>query len=286
MEDLLVSHSDHDAVSYAILHERLESQPDLQFSLEDTQALLKELTTFELGRFLLQHRGLNGLWTAYWIWDAPNLTLTNTLEAWFVHKAPVVLATRERATIFQELAQKYLSGRQRLASVPCGRMDDLLRLTYPKPVALYGIDLDPEALQLAEHYARSRDLLRYCTFFHRNAWDLQLTNTFDVMLSNGLNIYVSEPEKITLLFEQMYQALQKGGVLITSFLTPKSEWVGVNHEDLTLEVAIFRDILQVRWSNECTEQAMREILQKIGFSVEEVRYDRQRRFPSIVAVKC
>lgn len=62
--------------------------------------LLTQLTQFELGKFLLKNKGLNGFWTAYIIIHGPQMKNLHPLEQWILHHAPAVKATQERFEIF------------------------------------------------------------------------------------------------------------------------------------------------------------------------------------------
>lgn len=63
---------------------------------------IDELQEFELGRFLLMHRGLNGFWTDYILQhpDHPMKALSG-MEDFILNRCPVVLATQERFKIFK-----------------------------------------------------------------------------------------------------------------------------------------------------------------------------------------
>ncbi|MDP9196256.1 MAG: hypothetical protein M3O22_05760 [Pseudomonadota bacterium] len=127
-----------------------KSAATLALLLEEELDLLRQLTEFELGRFLLRSRGLNGYWTAWLILHGPELA-QHPLEQWLVHEAPTVCATRERFGIFRQQLNAALRPGASLCSVPCGLMDDLLGLddeAFPD-LSLTGIDPDPDSLQLA-----------------------------------------------------------------------------------------------------------------------------------------
>ena len=101
--------------------------------------LRSALGQFELGRFLLDNRGLNGYWTSYVLLfpdrgRQTNLSSDGTplseLETWLLNRCPIILATQERFRIAQMVTQQQLRAGMSLASLPCGLMDDLLSLDY------------------------------------------------------------------------------------------------------------------------------------------------------------
>src|SRR5688572_4975786 len=103
-----ITHSNQSGIDILAAEKRLKEMQTLTLPLEETLALLAELTKFELGQFLLSNRGLNGFWTAYVIIHAQHKVLSNPLEQWVIHQAPVIKATRQRFSIFQQLSQSYL----------------------------------------------------------------------------------------------------------------------------------------------------------------------------------
>ena len=174
--------------------------------------LLKELSEFELGRFLLTQRGLNGYWTAYVILHGIKLVGLSPLESWIIHKAPGIQATRERFYIFQQQVQKRLSDNMALASIPCGLMDDLLTLDHSAfdEITLTGIDFDPSSLELAKQNAKINNI-GFTNFIQQDASNLGVSDSFDVIVSNGLNIYEPNPKRLLELYTQFYYALKAGG---------------------------------------------------------------------------
>ncbi len=288
---MLISHQFDEGANTKLITERLKNSTILSLPLNDELELLHQLSEFELGRFLLSHRGLNGYWTAYIILHAKLKKDLHPLEDWLVHCAPGILATQERFGVFQEKLHEYLKENSSIASIPCGLMDDLLQLntTNLSNVAMFGIDLDTESLELARKSSLTR--LTDATFFQRDAWDLGEEGRFDLITSNGLNIYEPDSQRVIALYQEFFKALKPGGILITSFLTPspaadnESTWRHYNPEDILKQSAIFKDILQVNWQATRTEKETRAQLTKAGFRVCEVIYDSQGMFPAIVVQK-
>lgn len=290
---LLISHGGSVAYDQTVHENRLRNlEEDLVFPLKDELDLLNQLTQFELGRFLLKNKGLNGYWTAYVILHGPKIKGLSPLENWILHSSPVVKATRERFRIFQQKLQSLLKDGATLMSLPCGAMDDLLRLNYERAsfVHLIGVDLDESSLDLAEENASDRGFSSV-DLIHRDAWQLGLHETCDVLTSNGLNVYEPDDAKVVELYRQFYEALKPGGILITSFLTPppalskKSTWKNYDAEAIKKQKALFGDIMQIGWQTFRTEAQTRTQLEEAGFDVLEVTYDSQGVFPTVVAEK-
>lgn len=265
---------------------------NLSMPLHEEMDLLEQLSDFELGRFLLSNKGLNGYWTAYIILHGPKQQNLHPLEAWILHHSPSVKATQERFRIFQKVLQKNLRDNITIASVPCGLMDDLLTLDYSNThnIRLVGIDLDKKSLDFAQEQSKQLNISNV-RFIQSDAWKLKNNEEFDITTSNGLNIYEPDDEKVIALYRKFYQALKHRGILITSFLTPppamskESSWKNVNPQDALKQKVIFSDIIGVTWQAFRTENKTRLQLEGAGFEVLDVIYDSQGIFPTIVARK-
>lgn len=292
-EQHIISHNSDYQVDLNTTRQRLQDTAILTLPLEETLNLLNQLNEFDLGQFLLKNKGLNGYWTSYVILHAPTKELRNPLENWMIHQAPVVKATRERFYIFQEQLQKHVKSNMTLTSIPCGLMDDLLLLDYSNTenVHLVGIDLDNESIELAQGNASMHMKEETTSFMKKDAWNLGVQEQYDLITSNGLNIYESDDVKVTDLYKEFYKALKPGGTLITSFLTPPpplakdSPWENFNSEDVKKQKAIFGDILQATWQCFRTEIQTRKQLIEAGFIILDIIYDSQGMFPTILAQK-
>ena len=293
-----ISHESEGELDVAAMRVALQEKctNELKLSEDETEVrmgLFDQLTEFEFGRFLLQHKGINGYWTAYMILNGPTKPGLSELENWMLNKAPTVLATQERFRIFQRETQKRLKPRMIIASVPCGTMDDLLRLDYSSApgCALVGIDVDTGSTELAKNNALSLDI-ENVSFETKDAFAMGDKNRFDILSSNGLNIYEHDDERQLLLYKGFHTALKPGGVLVTSFLTPppmmtseKSPWEGFVPADAMKQKIVFADVIGAKWQVFKTEDQIRAQLVKAGFSKIEIIYDRQKMFPTVIATK-
>lgn len=270
----------------------LKKRDDLSISKEEALNLLHQLAAFEEGRFLLQNKGLNGFMTAHIILHAQKKQNLMPLQHFLIHDAPVVKATRERFWIFQEILQTRLASRSSFASIPCGLMDDLFLLNtdHVQDVQFTGIDLDPESISLAKKNAAQHHKTNV-HFEEKDAWQLATSNTYDVITSNGLNIYEKDDDRVIALYKQFYSALKPGGILITSFLTPPpqlspdSPWKKYNILAAQQQKIIFFEIIGVAFQTFRTENQTRNHLMQAGFKTIDIRYDLQRMFPTVIAQK-
>jgi SAM-dependent methyltransferase len=268
-------------------------------SSEEMCHLVDLMQMFELGRFLLKNRGLNAHWIHYIVVEAPKQIgeqyRLSDLERFFLYRAPTFLATQERYTIFQREIQKRLFPGCIFASLPCGVMADLIDLDYRSilPGKLVGIDLEYEALQEARRYAEQKGRADWIELRRADAWELNCCDEFDLLTSNGLNIYEPSDERVLQLFKQFYKALKPGGVLIASYLSLpplpgfQTEWDlrEVDSQDALMQKILLGEILQVKWQVYRSRQQMEAILRAAGFAEWEFFDDRARIFPVIVAKK-
>ncbi|PWC09477.1 SAM-dependent methyltransferase [Brenneria corticis] len=286
----------HDALMESA-RDRLRQSGDLPAaSVEQQLAILEELATFELGRFLLQHHGLNAYWTHHLVTyrsDASDANFSGQLEALIHQRLPSVLATRERFGIFRQQLQQLLRPGIVMASVPCGFMGDLLLLDYThhQDVSLIGVDLDEQALEGARQLAVQRDLEKRLSLYCHDAWSLNLGTRVDVLTSNGLNIYQPDDERVTALYRAFFDGLKPGGTLVTSFLTPPpalsadSPWREADPTLLAFQQLLFSRILNAKWTSFRTHAQTQAQLEKAGFSDIQFINDRMHMFPTVVARK-
>jgi hypothetical protein len=108
-QETLITHKQNESsFDIAEFQHNLTQKENLSIPLHEGVKLLEQLSQFELGRFLLLNKGLNGYWTAYVILHGPKKQNLHPLEAWVLHYAPSVRATQERFRIFQKVLQENL----------------------------------------------------------------------------------------------------------------------------------------------------------------------------------
>lgn len=269
-------------------------------------SMLNDLAVSPLGRFFLEHQGANGFWTDYIInypqtqdsehgVDSEGNALTPT-EKFIIYDAPVTLAHRERFKIFQRETQKRLTNGCTIASIPCGCMRDLITLDFSKVenVALVGVDLDSESLELASYIAKKRGVEKNVKLYQKNAWDIDFENCFDVINSSGLNVYEPSRKRVVELYKIFYKALKKGGTLITAVLThppgsseEKSEWNldKILSNNIDKERILFSEIVESAWLNFRSTDEMIKDFREAGFKDVKVIGDSGYIFPTIIATK-
>jgi SAM-dependent methyltransferase len=289
----IISHNEHNQkIDLGLYESNIKAQNNLTFSFDDTIKMLHQLAEFDLGKFLLSNKGLDGYWTAYVILHGPKQKKLSDLENWMLNDAPAIKATRERFHIFQTQIKKHLNDNMVVASIPCGLMDDYLTLNLSKynNIKIIGIDLDPSSLEAASKNAQKFSNPNV-ELYKKDAWKLGDDSKYDVITSNGLNIYEPNNDKVVALYKNFYDALKPNGVLITSFLTPpptvskKSSWKNFNIQDALKQKVIFGDIIQAGWQSFRTEAQTRDQLIAAGFTNIEFEYDQQGMFPTVIAKK-
>lgn len=268
-------------------------------TVDEQLKILDELAQFEFGRFLIQHRGINGYWTHYMLtypWrDKEGGKALSALEYFLLNNAPIILATQQRFAIFLQQNQTKVQSGAALACIPCGLLGELLYLNFKGTdnIRLIGMDFDEQSLVSARQLANKRHLSSFVECVCMDAWSMNQQETFDLISSNGLNIYEPNEDKVIDLYRRFYKALKKSGMLVTSFLTPPSyatmdcEWVmnEVNLDDLRLQRIIFSDVLQATFQCYRTSLQTQNQLETAGFKSIQFIYDKARMFPTVVAIK-
>lgn len=259
-------------------------------TVSERLAYLEKLSQFELGRFLIVNRGMNGFWTHY-VCTAPQRSFQNLseLEMFLLYQRPMALATQERFQKFLMISQLKLRANTKIASIPSGLMGDLLFLDYSNvsDFELTAIDIDPESLMHAEQLAIERRLTLYFQKQQNDAWELNIKNNFDLICSSGLNIYVDDSANVIKLYQQFFDALKPGAHLITSFLNSRAEWVESMIDTIALkkQQIIYQDVLGFKGNAlRSTKETLLQ-LESAGFCNIEFHYDRAKIFPTVVAQK-
>lgn len=287
------------------LREQIQTRGDLPFyTIADQLDLLHQLSQFDFGRFMLQNQGINGYWTHYMLthpWFGRKTGLNNRkeaftpLETFLLDKAPTMLATQQRFEIFLNENQKSVKEGAKLACIPCGMMGELLYLDFANiaDIKLIGIDYDAHTLKDAAALAEQQNKSRFVELIQADAWNLNIKNEFDLISSNGLNIYEPDNQRVTELYRQFYIALKPGGKLVTSYLTyplgmtDECEWdlSEIDQEALLLQKTIFVDIMAAKFRCFRSTQETKEQLSSVGFKDIEVIFDQAKMFPTVVAYK-
>jgi SAM-dependent methyltransferase len=218
-----------------------------------------------------------------------------TFDEYFLNRFPIIQATQQRFNIFQEQLTKHIKSESVVASLPCGLMDDLLTLGLPNAFSgkLVGIDADPLSIQKAGQNAVEKNRKNICDFYVKDAWNLEQPDIYDIITSNGLNVYVDKEPRVISLYKSFFDTLKPGGILITSFVTPPptiseaSEW-DMSQID-TCAVASQKEamieLIGVNWTHFYTSAQTRSHLEQVGFENIQFHWDVQKMFPTVTAVK-
>ena len=279
--------------SVAEIKQRLQTATDLILPLDEVLDLLQQLTEFELGRFLLQNRGLNGKWIKHIVLSDENTSGLHPLEYWICNKCPGMVCGKQRYRYFQDITRENLRDGMALANIPAGEMDVLYSIdTHAySDISITGLDIDPEAIAAARQNMKNYNINAVVDLQIGDAWNMQFSEEFDILLSNGLGFYVADDNNLKALYNKFYQAIKPGGLIVTSFVTPNprldpnSPWQGYEEHDIKKQISIFVDILQSTFLNYRTEQTMRKLLTHVGFKDINVLYDEFHIFPTITGVK-
>ncbi len=263
-------------------------------SVEDQLSYINELYQFPLGQVLLGKKSIDTFWTDFIITYLGQKGRTN-LEDFILNRSPFILAWRELAENFQKIIQENLKDGMTLASIPCGAMRELLQLDYSyiSNFRIIGIDIDPDSLFLAQQLGEKRGLTQHLNICQYDAWQLPYNSEIDLIASCGLNIYISNRQKVLDLYRQFVRALKPEGKLIIGFLTyppgenMPSEWHldEIAPKDLFLETVLYKNILDLQWRNFRTSNEFESELREVGFSQVTFHYDRLHVFPTVVAEK-
>lgn len=275
------------------IKDRLRETPNLVLPLQKTLQLVDQLSEFPLGRFLLHNKGLNGFWTSYIFNSSSEDRKNHPLENWLLNNS-ILTSARERFFRFKKILQSYVRSDITMCSVPCGLMDELLSLDYSTidNFQLVGIDIDDESIEYARKNAIKQNLINNVNFIQRDAWRLDITSRFDLLTSNGLNMYESDEKRLIALYKNFRKALKNDGILVLSYIPtpPKNandelmaQLFGMTVEDFKLERSIFTDIIQVTYLNFCSDEALKHQLEAAGFSLLNIQYNQNGVSPIAIA---
>jgi hypothetical protein len=282
----------HVAGRVASIKKRLQSTDPtlLALPLDETLKILEEMEKCDgLGKWLLMHQGLNGFWTAEAILRFGGESPSN-IARWITTHAPIFRATCERFKIFQKVLQRQLdNGAKTFISVPCGTMEELLTLntSCQSDVRFIGIDLDSQAeAWVKEASTRYNNVTSHKEFHQADAYNLSsYVKNADVIVSNGLNFYIQDDAEVIRLYKAFADSLKLGGILITSHLSPPTLAEPYDKEALKKQLAIVRDICEMRWQIFRPEALVKAQLAEAGLEVQEVIWDTQKMFPTYVCKK-
>lgn len=269
---------------------RLRVQGDTRWGpVAEKLHLLDQLTEFEFGRHLLQHRSLSGTWTHFLSHEYPRLPEAARPAHPLARRMCGLwnfVGLRERVEIVHRLIQPRLRDNIALLSVPCGVMAELSALDYGplRQFQLHGIDLDQDSLDRARGFAVGRGLSPHVSFSQQDAWEIAFDRQFDIVVSLGLASYVREADKLLDLYRRFLRALVPGGRLLVSYFTPpvhidpasERDVSSVAAEDLRFYEVVYQEILQIGFHNFASSAAVSAQLRAAGFARVTCHYSTYR----------
>lgn len=170
----------------------------------------------------------------------------------------------------KELNEGVLYAPRKALDVGCsiGISTEYLQDAFPKESAVFGLDLSPYFLGIADY--RSYNQNRQIQYVHANAEKTNFNSlTFDLIVCNFI-FHELPQDAATNILKEMYRILNKNGILVIIDIDP-------NYLDKTLNQNIFR-----KWAFESTEPHIYnyyqrntlEMMQNIGLKhIEKKRND-------------
>lgn len=268
-------------------------------------SLIEHIPHSEIARFLLGARGCNWRMTDRFFDDEERAGLEQRrrdgalplMDDLLLLRQPIIAATRERFRIFQREIQPFVREGAVLASLPCGRLRDLLTLDYrgiTTQVSLLGVDKDREAVHGAQAFARQLFGERHPRLRVECLQGDALAPGFtpagmcaacDLLTSNGLNIYLTDHQCAT-FYRNVFEALRPGGRFVTSHIVPPAEyrWDRIDRAGLRLDRLLLAFLFKARWNALLKPtRAVCEQLEAAGFRDVRVLPDTQGMFPTFLA---
>ncbi|WP_119328934.1 class I SAM-dependent methyltransferase [Cysteiniphilum halobium] len=262
--------------------------------------IFNELKKSALGRFLIEHRGVNGYWTDVMV-NFPNYKSDqkeniNYYDQLLLENFPAVKATQERFGFFKQVIQAEINkGALNILAAPCGLLPEFFDIKdkHITDIKIDALDFDGKvSVEISKKY-HNHVLENAYQFIQQDIFSFKEKDKYDLVVSNGLNIYIQAADKVKTLYQVFYNAMKNEGILLTSFLTPpptctaESPWNmnEIDFEWLMKQKTLFKDILDVKWNCYMTEDEFIGLLREIGFSNIQLTWDKQRMFPTVVAKK-
>lgn len=273
--------------------QKIQLNDDLLIPKPDVISLIQQLKEFELGRAMLTNGSLTSMWMDYICHQEISPT-NNSLETWFLSRAPKIKAAKERYIITKKILQSYLKSDMVLCVLPCGVISKVAELDYSTidKIKIIGYDNDVLGLVRAEMQMQSLvDQGKVNLLLLKNIWLIDDCHQHDLIISNRLSVLESDSQKVLGLFEKYYTALKNQGIFICSFFTPSplndltlSPWSGVDVNDMLIEHTILVDIMEFQPAYRLEEE-MIALLHKAGFEIVDIFYDTHCIYPTVVARK-
>jgi SAM-dependent methyltransferase len=258
--------------------------------------LLEELKKAPIGQSFICTRELTA-WATDWCSYGPFFNQCyaklSPFEKTFLN-LPICTATQERLIIMRQLLQVALHDDMDILTVPCGLMGNLAALDYQglSNVTIDGIDINPQTIAHAKNMIKLYRPNVQISLKVEDAWDIDCTERYDLILCHGLTIYEPDDRRVMELYRKFHRALKPGGKLIVTTITPPTaensgDW-DMTHVDLKmllLQRILIKDMVNVDWQSYRTIELTEKLLEDAEFKNPKVHPDRVRMFPTLVAIK-
>jgi hypothetical protein len=273
--------------------------------LAEAKIFLNDAAGTPYWRFYMVNGGLNGPLTEYMTLFHEDYAPVQKdffgnplkeMDRWYFEDSPFILAYQQNHRNCRSLVEAHLEKIRsseddplKLASIACGTMYEFMKIKLPedKKAELYAYDIDAASVQSA--LANGKKYSRAVVARQQDAWKDLPDAPFDVITCNGFTFYENDDERLTSLFRNFYNSLNKGGVMISSFILPKDQW---KTTDTTAEtwrkLGLMMDLIPSKWTAAFRDKdRMKAIAIKAGFDEASIRFEDEPRniHPSIVAMK-
>ena len=288
----ILSHSDFKSI--------VEAKQEILTRIKHNKIVLEvfeNLLRSKLGVFLIVNRGLNGYWTDK-IVNFPSYSEIEKEKYTdfdkYLMTMPIFMATQQRFLHFKKAIQDISRSKMiNVLAAPCGVLPEFYNAENKNINYIDALDIDKENFSLIEEkYRESKDKSKI-RFINLDLLKFDKKNTYDLVVSNGLNLYISNIDILNKMFSILFNSLKANGYLITSFLSlpavlsDKSPWdmEKINLDLLAHQELIFKEILNVSWANYQSFNEFKALLREIGFQEIRIIWDVQKMFPTIIAQK-
>ena len=208
---------------------------------------------------------------------------------------PVFNATQQRFQIFKQEVSKFINDNINILSAPSGLMPELECQGFNKysGVKITALDLDAKLQNMLSDKYKGTEFHGLYNLVLEDVYNISYDNEFDLVVSNGLNIYIPGYKDVEKLYRLFYSSLNTGGKLITSFLTPppifdtSSPWdlKFLDDDKLKLQKNVFIDVLNITWNCYMSEKTFIKLLEDVGFCNISIIWDKCKIFPTVICYK-
>lgn len=168
----------------------------------------------------------------------------------------------------------------------------LNRLDYSdtSEIQVFGIDPNIESVPMDRENPDKKNKTKIL-FDHHADWKIGAYEEYALIVSNEFNNFEPNDKKVIALYQEFYDALRPGGVLITNVLNSLKS-IDTNSvfekyciDDAQEEKPVVGAILEANWKASRNAQQSRKLLEIAGFSIVSIEPDPHGLFSTVVAKK-